>query len=242
MMKIKNSLMAFGLASVAFTSQSHAEDSLWYVNVSLNQTELSSLDTQSAEPVASVTRLIGIDTDDDTAFGVTLGRTVWTQNNGNTLSVELNYSSGDYELEELRFMNNVFLANAGMAQGELEVESILARVKYQFDLGSFKPYLGLGIGQSDLSVEALYGGSIGSQLGTQPPFADGSDSATAVELRAGVEYQITDSFGVFLEYATTDSDDIEFSRRGGGPGGLNTTTQSGDYDYDSLNLGLSYRF
>ena len=241
-MKIKNTLLALGLASFAMASNSYAADKPWYVNVSVNQTDLSSVNTQSTEQLAGVTRLIGIDTDDDTAFGITLGRTIWTQGNGNTLSLELNYSTGDYELEELRFMNNVFLADAGTAQGELEVETILARVKYQFDLGSWKPYLGLGIGQSDLSVEALYGGSIGSTFGTQPPFADGSDSATAVEFRAGIEYQVNDYIGVFLEYANTESDDVQFSRRGGGPGGLNTTTQSGDFDYDSINLGLSFRF
>ena len=130
---------------------------------------------------------------------LTFGYTVFSQSNGNALSVELNYSNGEFDLEELRFMDNVFLDSSGTASGELEVESILARVKYQFDLGKYKPYLGLGIGQSDLSVEAIYGGSIGSEIGTQPPFAQGSDSATALEFRAGVEYEINDSFGVFLE-------------------------------------------
>jgi len=48
--------------------------------------------------------------------------------------------------------------------------------------------------------------------------------------------------GVFLEYTRTDVDDIEFSRRGGGPGGLATTTQAGDYEFDSLNLGVNFRF
>ena len=241
-MRIKNIILASGLASFALTSVSNAADNPWYASVTVNQTDVSSVNTQSTEQVAGVTRLIGIDTDDDTAFGLTFGYTVFSQSNGNTLSLELNYSNGEFDLEELRFMDNVFLDSSGTASGELEVESILARVKYQFDLGDFKPYLGLGIGQTDLSVEAIYGGSIGSEIGTQPPFAQGSDSATALEFRAGIEYEIYDSFGVFLEYASTDVDDVEFARTGGGPGGLATTTQSGDFDFDSINVGLNFRF
>ncbi len=241
-MKIKYTILAISLASCAFTTVSHAADKPWYVGLSANQADLSSVNTESTQQVADTTRRIGLDTDESTGFGLTVGRALLTQDNGNVLSAELSYSSSDHDLEELRFMNNVFLASDGRASGELEVETILARVKYQFNLGKIRPYLGLGVGQSDLSVEALYGMSVGTTPGTQPPFATGSDSATAIELRAGVEYQFSDAFGVFLEYTNTDVDDVEFARRGGGPGGLATTTQSGDFDFDSLNVGINFRF
>ncbi len=241
-MKTKHNLIAAGIAACAFSSVASAADKSWYVSLSTNQADLSSVDTQSTEQVAGVTRRIGIDTDEETGFGITVGRTLLAQANGNKLSIELSYSNSDHELEELRFMDNVFSANDGRSEGSLEAETILARAKYQFELGSFKPYVGLGIGQTDLSVEALYGMSIGSAPTTRPPFATGSDSATALELRAGIEYQISDAFGVFFEYTSTDVDDVEFSRRGGGPGGLATTTQSGDFDFDSLNVGLNLRF
>lgn len=241
-MKTRNTIIALSLATIAHTSAVNASDNPWYVGLSASQADLSSINTQSTTDVAGVTRRIGIDTDEETGFGITIGRNLITQGNGNTLSVELNYSNSDHDLEELRFMDNVFLSSDGRSEGSVEVETILARAKYQFDLGSIKPYLGLGIGQSDLSVEALYGMSVGSQPTSRPPFATGSDSAIALELRAGVEYQFSDSFGVFIEYTSTDVDDVEFARRGGGPGGLATTTQSGDYDIDSLNLGLNIRF
>lgn len=241
-MKMKKALLALSLTSCAFSAISHADDTPWYVGLSVNQADLDSINTQSNSAVANVTRRIGFETDDDTGFGISFGRNLLTQGNGNTLSLELNYSNSEHAIEELRFMNNVFLTSEGRAGGELEVETVLARVKYQFDLGSFKPYLGVGVGQSDLSVEAVYGMSVGSVTGAQPPFATGSDSATALELRAGVEYQLSDAFGVFLEYTSTDVDDVEFSRRGGGPGGLATTTQSGHYEFDSLNLGVNFRF
>lgn len=242
-MNTKKSLLALSIATAAaFSSMSHAADNPWYVGISINQADLSDVDTLSTAAVANVTRRIDIDTDSETGFGLTLGRTLFTASNGNTLSAELNYSNSDHDVENLRFMNNNFLASEGRSEGSVDVETILARLTYKFDLGSFNPYVGIGLGQSDLEVDVRYGGSVGQPRGARPPFATGGDSATAFELRAGVEYELSDNFGIFLEYTSTDVSDIEFSRTGGGPGGLATTEQSGDYDIDSFNLGLNYRF
>lgn len=241
-MNTKKTLVAMTIAACGFSSNVSAADKPWYASVSINQADLGSLETQSTNQVADVTRRIGIDTDDEAGFGLTVGRSVFTQGNGNTLSLELNYSNSEHDLEELRFMDNAFRSSDGTAEGSLEIETVLARVKYQFNAGRLKPYLGLGIGQSDITVDARYGMSVNTATASQPPFAAGSDSAAALEVRAGVEYQINDAFGVFVEYSSTDVSDIEFARRGGGPGGLATTTQQGDYDFDSLNLGLSIHF
>jgi len=227
-------------ASVSLSA--NAADTNWYVGLSANQADIDSVDTVSTAQVGGVSRLLNLDADDETGFGIKLGRNVFTQANGNTLSLELSYSNLDNDIENIQFMNNNFSSTAGTAEGSLEVETILARAVYKFDLGNFKPYVGIGIGESDLEVDARYGGSIGSASQTQPPFASGSDSATALELRAGVEYSVTDQIGVFLEYTTTDVDDVQFSRLGGGPGGLATTTQEGDFEFDSLNLGVSFHF
>lgn len=241
-MNTKSKLIALAISTMAFNSVASAADKPWYVGISINQADLDTIETVSTEQVAGVSRTIGIDSDDETGFGVTIGRTLFTQGNGNKLSVELNYANSDHDLEELRFMGNSFVTSEGASEGSVEIETILARVKYEFNVGKFKPYVGFGIGQSDLEVDIRYGGSVGSAPTTQPPFATGGDSATAIELRAGLEYEVSDSVGLFIEYSTTDVDDIEFSRTGGGPGGLATTTQSGDYDVDSLNLGINFYF
>lgn len=241
-MNIRQTCLLIGLAAAITAPSAYAEDTAWYVGINVSETDLDNIDTNSTSQVGGVTRRIGIDTDSDTGFGITVGRSLFTSDNGNTLSVELNYSESDHDLENLRFMNNNFLASEGRGAGSAEVETIQARLKYQFDLGAFKPYLGVGISQSDLSVEAIYGGSIGSTPGAQPPFAIGSDSATSIELRAGLAYQLTDSLDAFIEYTSNDVDDIEFSRRGGGPGGLATTTQEGDFEFDSVSLGINFRF
>jgi len=116
-----------------------------------------------------------------------------------------------FSLEGLQFLGNTFSVDAGTAEGSVELETLLARAVYKFDLGSFKPYLGVGIGETDLEVDARYGASVGQGFQAQ-------------------------------QYTTTDVDDVEFFRTGGGPGGLATTTQSGDFDFDQVNLGAKFRF
>jgi len=58
----------------------------------------------------------------------------------------------------------------------------------------------------------------------------------------GAELGLSETVGVFLEYTFTDVEDLSFSRTGGGPGGLATTTQTADFDTESINLGLNFRF
>ncbi|MBL4671526.1 MAG: porin family protein [Arenicella sp.] len=239
----KKTLLAFGLsAAISFGSTATAADNPWHIGLSINQANLSDISTSSTSQVANVTRNINIDTDDQTGFGITIGRTIFSNNNGNKLIAELSYANNDHDLENLQFMNNNFAASEGRSEGSVEVETISARLTYKFELGKIAPYVGLGIGQSDLEVDVRYGMSVGTASTSRPPFATGGDSATAVEFRIGAEYQLSDSLDLFLEYSAVTVDDIEFSRTGGGPGGLATTTQSGDFDVNSVNLGLKFNF
>jgi len=234
-MNNKHTLIALGIAAAAsFT--------VWHVGVSVNQTDLDSVDTVSTSQVGGVNRIINIDSDDETGFGLAVGRTLFTSANGNSLIAELSYANSDNDVENLQFMDNNFLASDGLSEGSLEVETILARVAYKFDLGRVSPYIGVGIGQSDLDVDVRYGGSVGQAPQSVPPFASGGDSATAIEFRVGADVKLSEQVGLFVEYSTLSVDDVEFSRTGGGPGGLATTTQSGDFDIESLNLGLKFHF
>jgi len=242
-MNTKKSLIALMMMSAATVSTTlQAEENPWYVGVSVSQVDLGDINTSSTAQVAGVSRSIGIESDDEAGWGLVIGRTLFSSPNGHKLSAELSYSGSDHDTENLLFMGNSFLASEGRAAGSVEVETVLARLTYGYEIGKFSPYAGIGVGQSDLEVGIVYGGSVNQAVGAQPPFATGSDSATAVEFRAGVEYSITDALGLFVEYSTLDVDDIEFSRTGGGPGGLATTTQSGDYDLDTFNFGFNYRF
>jgi len=238
----KRTLMAAVIASSCAIGAANAADGPWYVSAYLQNSDLDTVNTVSTAPVGGVDRRIDITTDEDTGYGLTIGRNVFTQDNGNTLSVELTYNTTEFDPENIAFMGNDFLTSEGRSEGSFETETILARAVYQFDLGSIQPYLGIGIGETDFSVDGRYGMSVGQPNQARPPFITGGDSATAIELRAGLEYSVTDSIGVYLEYTTTDVDDIDFTRLGGGPGGLATTTQEGDLSFDAINLGARFSF
>jgi len=242
-MNTKLKLLTVSIATtLSLSTAAQAEDRYWNVSTSINQADLSNVDTTSGSQPGGVTRVINIGTDDETGFGINVGRTLFTSSNGNALIAELSYENSDHDVENLQFMTNNFLASDGRSEGSAEIETILARLTYKFDIGNFNPYVGVGIGQSDLDVDVRYGMSVGQPAQARPPFAAGSDSATAIQLRVGMEYQISDSVGLFAEYSTTDVDDVTFSRTGGGPGGLATTEQTGDFDIESLNFGINFHF
>lgn len=227
---------------VACQSGVSAAQNNWYASVDIQNSDLDTVNTTSTNQVGGLARRIDIETDSDTGFGVSVGRNLYTQENGNTFSLELTYNNTDYDPENIAFMGNDFLTSEGRSEGSFETETILLRTVYQFNLGKFNPYVGIGIGETDFEVDGRYGGSVGQPNQARPPFITGGDSATAIELRAGLEYSITNSIGLYIEYTTTNVDDIEFTRLGGGPGGLATTTQRGDISYDSINLGARFRF
>lgn len=240
---IKKSILAASIAAIiSMPSVSFAADNPWYVGVNINSVDVDDIDSSSTAQIAGVTRNLELGSDSDTGFGIKVGKTLFTSANGNQLSLELSYETADADIEGIVFQGNQFSDSAGTAEGDIEVDTILLRAIYQFELGLVDPYIGFGIGSTDLEVDARYGGSIGSASQTQPPFASQGSSEFSYQFRVGAEYELNDNFGLFLEYTRTESDDIEFQRLGGGPGGLATTTQESDLDIDSINFGINYRF
>ena len=240
---IKKNLLAASIATlVAVPSITLAADNPWYVGININSVDVDDIESTSTTQVAGVTRNLNLDSDSDTGFGIKVGKTLFTNANGNQFSLELNYNNVEADIDGIVFQGNQFSTDAGTAEGDVEVESILLRAIYQFELGLLDPYVGFGIGSTDLEVDARYGGSIGSASQTQPPFASEGSSEFSYQFRVGAEYEISDNLGLFLEYTRTETDDVTFQRLGGGPGGLATTTQEADLDIDSINFGINYRF
>lgn len=226
-------------AGLAFSIPAHAEKNSWYVGASLSTVDLGDVDTQSTAPVAGVNRNLDIGSDSDTGFGIKIGKTVLSSATG-SLDIELNYSQSDHDVDSVVFQGNPFTGAA--VNGELEADSLLIRAAYKFNTGGpVRPYIGVGIGIVDLSVDAQYGGSIGQPAGT-PPFAAGSDEAFALEFRIGADWEVNKKWSLFAEYSYTDISDVNFGRLGGGPGGLAITNQEGDFDLQAFTVGVNYRF
>ena len=240
MNKIQTYFFAATTAAIfAGTAQAHSGV---YVGINVGNSDLSNIDTDSSAAIAGTVRTLDINTDDDTSFGFKLGYNVLGDRDENRFNVELYYQNSDHDVDNINFLGTNFDESLGLSEGSLEVETILLRATYEIELGAIDPYFGIGIGQSDLEVDARYGGSIGSASGSQPPFAFGSDDATAIEVRIGGEYSFSKNVGVFLEYSYLKVDDVTFSRIGNGPGGLATTDQTDDFSVDSLNLGVNFKF
>ncbi len=238
-MILKKSIVSVALLAAMASANASAQDSPWSVSVSAITVDVDTIETTSTDQVAGVSRTLAISTDDDTGFGINVGRTLFSSSTGN-LRAELSYQDFDQSVDGIQFLGNNFSGAA--VGGDVEVESILARLVYQFELGRIDPYVGFGIGSTDVGVNAVYGGSAGTNAGAQPPFIADSDSGTALEGRIGANFNLNDQFDLYLEYTRTEVDDIRLDRLGGGPGGLQSTTQLGDVDFDSITVGVTYRF
>ena len=231
-------IATMGIASISTANA----DSGWYIGAKLNFVDGTDVDSTSTEPVAGVSRRLRVDGDSDTDLGIHIGKTIWKSKSGDSLSLELSYADSEQDISSITFMDNNFSASQGTAEGSFSFESILLSAIYKWNIGQVNPYVGLGVGSVDFDVDGRYGGSVGLGQQASPPFATSGDSATAINFRVGLEYNISKQFGLFAEYSKTDVDDIEFSRTGGGPGGLATTSQEGDFDFDTFSIGVNYRF
>ena len=222
---------------VCFTMISYSANAEWYVSGNISQIDLDSIDTESA-PLAGSTRRVDLDSDSDTGLGIAVGKKIADHSNGGLL-LELNYQQSSVDIDEITFNGRLFSSDIGTAAGEIDIQTFGLDLIYQFDNGYWKPYVGAGIGITDVDVDAIYGGSIGAAPGT-PPNINDSDSALSMRIRAGIEYAVSDAWGIFAEYQYQNVDDITVNRIGGGPGGLATTAQEGDFSSNSWLFGIKF--
>jgi len=235
-MKINKKYIASAIAAsmlLAGTAQAHSG---WYVGVNIGESSITDIDSTSSEAIGGAVRSLDIDTDSDTSYGFKVGyNVVGHEDKGeNRFNIELYYQNSDHDIDGIDFQDNP----QDVFDGNVDVETILLRASYEIELGAIDPYFGIGIGEADLEVDALYG----NLDGDTPPFADGSDSATAIEFRVGAQYSISKQFSLFLEYSYLTVDDVTFDRFGGGPGGLAETEQTDDFSFDSFNFGVNFKF
>ena len=124
-------LAAIVAMSASVSATALAEDSPWSISTSVLSTDLDTAETSSA-PIAGVSRTLDIGTDTDTGFGISVGRTLFEQSLGR-LRAEVAYTNTDLDIENINFLGNDFSGDA--VGGDVEVESIFARLVYQFELG-----------------------------------------------------------------------------------------------------------
>jgi opacity protein-like surface antigen len=113
-------------------------------------------------------------------------------------------------------------------RGEIRNTALFANAYYDFNRGgAWQPYLGAGIGVSQVDVDY-------SPSGVQ--IIDGDDTVFVWQAKAGVTWQFAPEWDAYGEYAYRQSDDITFDNQLF-PGTLDIENQQ-----SLVSLGLRYRF
>ena len=112
-------------------------------------------------------------------------------------------------------------------QGEIESTSVFANVYYDFGEDAFQPYIGGGIGFSDVDVTYNPSG-VG--------IIDDGETKFAYQVKAGATYALQNNWEVFGEYTYRATEDIEVNNDLF-PGGLDIENQS-----NLFSVGARYRF
>ena len=213
----KHIISALLLASTVSTA--HAG---WYTESSILNSDLD--DTS----LSSTGRNVNIDFDEDVGFSSAIG---FEYSNG--LRLEGEYLSTENDTETVNFNGNNFSGSA--ARGNVETESIFFNVIKSFNSAStYSPYIGVGVGYTDVESSVSYGNG--------PAAINDSDEVFSYQLLAGLDVAFTPKLSGFVEYRFVGADDVSLNRFGGGPGGLQTTTQEGDIELSAFALGLKYNF
>ncbi len=113
-------------------------------------------------------------------------------------------------------------------QGDLKSTSVFANIYYDFNRdGMIQPYVGAGLGYSDVSVDYSPSGV---------DIIDDSEGKLAYQIKGGASWAITDKIDLFGEAVYRATDDVELSNTLF-PGTLNIeNTQT------VLSIGARYRF
>lgn len=205
------------LASMASTTQA-----AWYTESSVLHSDLD--DTS----LSSTGRDVNASFDEDTGFSTAIG---YEFNGG--LRLEGEYLSTENDTETVVFNGNNFSGSA--ARGSIETESIFFNIIKVFNNdGTYSPYIGAGIGFTDVESDISYGNG--------PAAINDSDEVFSYQFLAGLDVAFSKKFSGFVEYRFVAADDVNLNRFGGGPGGLQTTSQEGDVELDAFALGLRYSF
>jgi opacity protein-like surface antigen len=221
LMAKKTLVSAILFAGIQVTTAANAQAN-WYSESTLLDADVSGTSLNSTG------RNVNAEFESDTAFGGAIGY----QYNGG-LRIEAEYLSTENDTNAINFNGNSFSGNT--VSGSLETQSIFVNAIQSFGSSSIQPYLGVGIGFSKVESNIAYNPTLSAAI-------NDDDTAFSYQFLAGIDIPFSESFTGFVEYRYVDISDVSLSRRGGGPGGIATTSQNGDINFDAFAVGLRYSF
>jgi len=243
-MKKTNSNLLKSAAYVSFLSAMvaavpvHAANEGWYISNSIGSIDVDDVSLNSNGAVNGIQspRNLTIGSDSDVAFGFAGGyRFKGTQFGAVRVEGELQYGRND--VDQINFNNNVFTADQGFVEGDIESTSLFVNVAQEFEglAGSVRPYVGIGIGLTEFYGDFRYNPNLTANI-------DDDDIAFSYQLFAGIDVDLTERFTGFIDYHFVKTEDFELDRFGGGAGGPAQTSQEGDVELGIFSIGLRYSF
>ena len=132
------------------------------------------------------------------------------------------------------------------ATGNLTSTNYMLNFLYDFDTGSqWVPYVGLGLGMADIKANNIHS----SNTSANGSYLSGGGNEFAVQFIFGAEYQVSDKFGITIDWRGLWASNATFNYgincAAGGTGSC-AAGQTGVIDYDywngALNLGVRIKF
>ncbi len=209
---MKHTYLLSAIVGLLFSGVAYGQN---YISLAVGFSELNSTDVQVS------TGRLSTDYEDSTSLVAAVGK---------------NFASFRAEIELSSFGNDVNAHRLNLAtplqgnSGEVSALSLMVNAVKDFRGGPrFSPYIGAGIGFSDVEVQNFGTASI-------PRIIDGSETVFAYQFFVGAALALSETTDIFGEYRyfTTEDLGIESS--------ASTGSTSTDFGYESNSLRFGVRF
>ncbi len=174
---------------------------------------------------------------DDIGFGTALGTVKTTFDRGTGLGLFVGYDfdgiriEGDWSWREFSVEDHI-LGGAKLPgpTGEADSTSYMLNAFYDFNRdGTVQPYVGVGVGFTDVEVEKF-------GVAPVPEVLNDQDSAFSYQIMAGLGFEISKTVALFVDYRFQSTSDLTVTVTPGA-GGVST-----DIDWDVQDVAGGVRF
>jgi opacity protein-like surface antigen len=176
---------------------------------------------------------------DDIDFGTALGTVTTTFDESQSVGLVLGYDTsmlrieGEIIMREFNVQDHILAGGALPGPtGEAETLTLMANAIYDFNReGTVQPYIGLGLGWADVELD---------DFGVEPipDVLNDSDSGFAYQVFAGLGFELSDNWNLFVDYRWFVASDLSLTASADA-GAVSTDV---DLEAQDIVVGIRYSF